>query len=80
MGPFILLVINNLPVPTVLEEKSAVKTCSTEHSRQENRAQPRRAKSMKQSTAGLLGYNQYYERSIARSCLAEHSGLIEKRT
>ena len=81
MGPvilFILLPINNLPAPTVQAERSAVRTCSIECFRQENRTRSRRTKTMKRSTACLLGYNQQYGRSTARSCLAEHSGLGRK--
>ena len=33
---------------------------------------------MKQSTACFLGYNQQFERSAARSCLVERSGLVER--
>ena len=39
VGPvllFILLVINNLPAPTARAERSAVKSCSTDHFRKQN--------------------------------------------
>ena len=78
VGPvilFILLANNNLPVQA---ERSAVRTCSTDHFRLVNRTWSRRAKSMKQSTACLLGYNQQYERSAARSCSAECFSLVKR--
>ena len=61
-------------------ERSAVRTCSTKRFRRDNRTRSRRTKTMKRSTACLLGYNQQYERSVARSCLAERSGVwVEKK-
>ena len=81
VGPvilFILLSINNLPALTARAERSAVRSSPIEHSRWANRTWSRRAKSTKRSTACLLGYNQQYERSAARSCSAECSGLGRK--
>ena len=57
MGPviiFILLTINNLRVPTARAERSAVRTCSTDHFRRENRTQSKHAKSTKRSTFACL--------------------------
>ena len=59
----------------VRAERSTVRTCLTERFRRENRTRSRHTKSMKRSTACLLGYNQHYGTSAARSCLAERSSL-----